>query len=419
MSLTKASYSMITGAPYNVLDYGADPTGAADSTAAFIAAIGGYSEQREIYVPTGVYKIANTLGLGINKRMFGEGSALTKLTFNSSDLFCITGDAFTQIEGLTIQKIVAAARTGIASYTPTTANGFRNGIIRDVVITDFDVGIGSTQGLTQGLMFNNAYENVRIYNATTGVQMGAGSNTNTWTNCSFWNCATAVQLNNVTSQIFVGCNFENSTTYDFVVAACYNIAFKTCYFEPAIGGTFDNSTGSFDTCHSTAFKTSTTQFVTYVNNSTISINDFTDYNFGGSASYVTQWYARSGDTTGYARKSNVRVRTGTAKADELAVAPPYNSGTGTATVANAGTQTIATMSGTSGRYDVYATIRASGNTTLYASFATAIWDTTGSRIVASNGTNAVISISGANIIVTNSTGSSQTFDYGYLRIGPL
>lgn len=419
MSLTKASYSMITGAPYNVLDYGADPTGVANSTAAFIAAIGGYSEQREIYVPTGTYKIANTLAFGINKRIFGEGSALTKLTFDSSDLYCITGDAFTQIEGLTIQKIVAASRTGIASYTPTTSNGFRNGIVRDVVITDFDIGIGSTQGLTQGLMFNNNYENVRIYNATIAVEMGSGSNTNTWVNCSFWDCATAIKLNNASSQMFVGCNFENSTSYDFIVEDSYNVAFKTCYFEPAVGGTFSNSTGSFDTCHSTEFKTSTTQFVTYTTNSTISINDFTDYNFGGAKSYVTQWYARSGDATGYASKSNLRVRTGTAKADELAVAPPYNSGTGTATLANGATQTIAAMSGTSGRYDVYAVIKASGNATLYASFATAIWDTSGSRIVANNGTNTPISISGANIIVTNNAGSSQIFDFGYLRIGPL
>ena len=41
MSLTKASYSMITGASQNVLDYGADPTGATDSTAAIAAAIDG------------------------------------------------------------------------------------------------------------------------------------------------------------------------------------------------------------------------------------------------------------------------------------------------------------------------------------------------------------------------------------------
>lgn len=39
MSLTKATYSMISGAPANVLDYGADPSGATDSSAAFTAAV--------------------------------------------------------------------------------------------------------------------------------------------------------------------------------------------------------------------------------------------------------------------------------------------------------------------------------------------------------------------------------------------
>lgn len=39
MSLTKVSYSMITGAAFNILDFGADPTGAADSTSAIQAAI--------------------------------------------------------------------------------------------------------------------------------------------------------------------------------------------------------------------------------------------------------------------------------------------------------------------------------------------------------------------------------------------
>lgn len=420
MSITKATYAMINGAPYNVLDYGADPTGVANSTAAFLAAIGAYSDQREIYIPPGTYKIANTLALGINKRLVGAGSALVVLQFDSADLYCITGDAYTQIQGITIQKTVLASRTGIASYTPTTGNGFRDGSISDVQIIDFDIGIGSTQGLTQGLMFNNTYDNIRIYNATTGVQMGAGSNANTWTNCAFWNCDTAIQFNNITTQTLIDCSFENSTTYDFIVEASYNIAFKTCYFEPAIGGTFDNSTGSFDTCHSTEFDNSLTQFVTYTTNSTVSINDFTDYNLGGTKSYVTQWYARSGDSTGYAYKSNLRVRTGTAKADELPVAAPYVSNSGTVTLANAGTQTIVALSGApSGRYEVYATIKASGNTTLYASIATVIWDTTGARLIANNGTNTPISISGTNVIVTNNAGSSQIFDYGYLRIGPL
>ena len=56
MSLTKATYSMITGAPVNVLDYGADPTGVADSTGAIQAAIdvcAGNSTSKTVVLPGG------------------------------------------------------------------------------------------------------------------------------------------------------------------------------------------------------------------------------------------------------------------------------------------------------------------------------------------------------------------------------
>ena len=66
MSLTKVSYSMIKGAVYNVLDYGADPTGTTSSTTAIQAAINAAaatvgtplasaSGGGVIYFPTGVY----------------------------------------------------------------------------------------------------------------------------------------------------------------------------------------------------------------------------------------------------------------------------------------------------------------------------------------------------------------------------
>lgn len=424
MSLTKVTYSMINGASYNVLDFGADPTGVADSTAAFQAAIGAYGDKRDIYIPAGTYLIKQTLNLGIYKKLFGDSSQTVLLRFNppvAGDTNFIVGDSFTQVEGISIIKLAAFACQGLVSYTPTTANGWRNGVVRDVVLTDFDVGIGSTQGLTQGLMFQNVYERVRIYNATTAVQMGSGSNANTFLNCEWWDSATAVQLNNVTTMTFITCSWENTTSFDFVVEASYNIEFETCYFEPARGGTFDNSTGTFDNCHSTAFvNDANLQFITYTNNSVISVNDFTDYNFGGASSYATQWYARSGDSTGYAEKRNLLVRTGTEKADGIRVAPPYISGSGSATIANGATQTIVALAGAkSGLYEVYATIRASGAPATYASFATVIWDTTGARIVANNGANTPLSLSGTNVIVTNSTGASFLFDYGYLRIGPL
>jgi hypothetical protein len=69
MSLTKASYSMINGAPYNVLDFGADPTGATDSTAAFQALAAATTERAgiAIYIPPGTYKVRDTISF---KRMW-------------------------------------------------------------------------------------------------------------------------------------------------------------------------------------------------------------------------------------------------------------------------------------------------------------------------------------------------------------
>lgn len=54
MSLTKVSFSMIYGAPINVLDYGADASGVADSTTAIQAAI---NAGTNIYFPSGTYLI--------------------------------------------------------------------------------------------------------------------------------------------------------------------------------------------------------------------------------------------------------------------------------------------------------------------------------------------------------------------------
>jgi len=54
MALTKVRYSMVSGSPVNALDYGADPTGATDSTAAINAA---FNSGSSVYVPNGEYLI--------------------------------------------------------------------------------------------------------------------------------------------------------------------------------------------------------------------------------------------------------------------------------------------------------------------------------------------------------------------------
>lgn len=76
MSLTKVSYSMIDGTPLNVLDYGADPTGSADSYAAFVAALAAGSY---VYVPQGTYKLTQTLSITGQKLFCGPDSSSSSL----------------------------------------------------------------------------------------------------------------------------------------------------------------------------------------------------------------------------------------------------------------------------------------------------------------------------------------------------
>lgn len=104
MALTKATYAMVSGAPYNVLDYGADPSGVADSTAAINAALtaavaagGG-----EVYIPAGTYLVNGRVDInGSNLRIYGDGtsSVLRKTpTATHLSLFYFTGGTRDNIE---------------------------------------------------------------------------------------------------------------------------------------------------------------------------------------------------------------------------------------------------------------------------------------------------------------------------------
>jgi len=94
MSLTKATYSMLDGAPINVLDFGADPTGVADSKAAFEAAIAkalslqqslpgmvfGFSTP-EIYLPEGsIFRISGEISVGTDIHFYGNKSIIASST---------------------------------------------------------------------------------------------------------------------------------------------------------------------------------------------------------------------------------------------------------------------------------------------------------------------------------------------------
>ena len=86
MSLTKASYSMITGAPANVLDYGATGDGTTDDTAAIQAAL---DANTCVTFPEGTYRVTSIVIDSFKTLYFND--AKIKALSNSFDPVVLTG----------------------------------------------------------------------------------------------------------------------------------------------------------------------------------------------------------------------------------------------------------------------------------------------------------------------------------------
>jgi hypothetical protein len=85
MSLTKASYSMIAGAPINVLDFGATGDGTTDDTIAIQDALtyaNSLSAGATVYLPLGTYKCTAQLNIYPKTILQGAGKTTSILTFN-------------------------------------------------------------------------------------------------------------------------------------------------------------------------------------------------------------------------------------------------------------------------------------------------------------------------------------------------
>lgn len=85
MSLTKASYSMITGAPVNVKDFGAVGDGVVNDTAALVAAAAALQDNQTLYFPSGTYLIS-----AANATTHQSGAAYGKVVLALTGLSNIT-----------------------------------------------------------------------------------------------------------------------------------------------------------------------------------------------------------------------------------------------------------------------------------------------------------------------------------------
>jgi hypothetical protein len=188
MSLTKVTYSMIDGAPFNVLDYGADPTGVASSTAAIQAAIdaafaagGGV-----VSIPAGTFKVTvstltetlwnagvawpatdGCLVLRDNVHLIGEGIGATKLLSDNANktVIQISDGNNTRVSGLTVDGnwSGSGAGHGIIQLLSTDDDSTvcENMAFDGLFITN----VGSYGiGIENGDCYNVYINNVRAYN---------------------------------------------------------------------------------------------------------------------------------------------------------------------------------------------------------------------------------------------------------------
>lgn len=158
MSLTKVSYSMITGAPANVIDFGADPSGVSDSTSAIQDAIDSLTSGVVLF-PPGTYIVSAKLVLKSNVSLSGNNATITYTVPYEDDQGFLT-DNNVAIENVTVSGLVF---DGNGTWTSTPfANPYGGG--NSVGFTNGQRGIRLDNASTKNIVVKN--------NVFTGLEQG-------------------------------------------------------------------------------------------------------------------------------------------------------------------------------------------------------------------------------------------------------
>jgi hypothetical protein len=230
----------------SVLDFGADPTGVADSTAAFNLATkstytstGNFDQNFPggVFVPAGKYLISGTIYVHKGQHLFGAGAGASKL--DCSGMTSATVPVIKMGFSTTAEDAGALAPevSGLFTYGGPTSYGIvqssvAGALIYDMMITSPGIGIALSGGDTivsntiidQGLNGitlsgqNNIISDVLFYNMNYGITV----NSNTY-DCQIDNChfeyvqysdiafaASSTNIENVTVQ---GCQFVANVQY--------------------------------------------------------------------------------------------------------------------------------------------------------------------------------------------------------------
>lgn len=133
----------------NVLDFGADPTGATDSTTAIRAAI---ATTRRVYVPAGMYRVTDVISLLKGQIMYGDGRLQSMLRVNSTSFNLSAVGVVQMYQGEPSSQLVdigigfiqpdVASRASLVVFPPAIyAQGAQRGKLVRVRIEGAHVGI--------------------------------------------------------------------------------------------------------------------------------------------------------------------------------------------------------------------------------------------------------------------------------------
>ena len=139
MTLTKTSFSMIQGAVLNVLDFGADPTGVADSTSAIQTAIDdGLADNIPVFIPAGTYKISSVLTLSSSATPYLNGVKVFGAGQRQTTLKCY-GTGFVRSNQTQVNDNIQLSDLSIVNESSSAIRGLDIGTVRDGLFVNVDV----------------------------------------------------------------------------------------------------------------------------------------------------------------------------------------------------------------------------------------------------------------------------------------
>ena len=263
MSLTKVSYSMITGASVNVLDFGAVGDGVVNDTAAIQAAINSLSNDSTLIFPYGSYKINQIIFNGLSNLTVTSYGARFLLTGNSAG-FVVKGVC----AGIYVQGGILigdgvnrdATNPQIGWLFGNEVGAFvQNVFVEDVIVDATNIGFKFAAGTGAGSGNTN---NVKVLNCQAkdivGVVGGRGygfqfsqAPNSSIVNSQAINCqrhgiyfaegrnytATNCVIRDHRSTVF-----DNSYRVAFSISRSRNVAVSNCVFDNCYDGTVEIDT---------------------------------------------------------------------------------------------------------------------------------------------------------------------------------